>query len=73
MENLTYISYKDKLPVLTHKLAAAVAVADGGNISMFVGDRLIFSMYKTKVEQMMRDKSIIAYVESRKEELGIKA
>lgn len=69
----TFVSYKDKLPVLTHKLADALQNADDKTrISMFVDDKLVFTMWKNRVMEMIAGKTIVAYVEKRKKELGIK-
>lgn len=68
----TFVSYKDKLPVLTHKLADAIQNADDKTrISMFIEDKLVFTMWKNRVMEMIAGKTIVSYVDKRKKELGI--
>lgn len=61
----TFISYKDKLPVMTHRLIDAINACDRGSISMFIDDTLIFSMYRNKVIEMINNKTIVDFINTR--------
>ena len=38
---------------------------------MFIDDKLVFTMWKNRVMEMIAGKTIVAYVDKRKKELGI--
>lgn len=68
----TFISYKDKQPVLTHKLQDAVSNSDDKTrICMFIDDKLVFNMWHNVVVDMIANKSIVSFFERRKKQLGI--
>lgn len=68
----TYVSYKDKLPVLTHKLADAIQDADDKTrIAFFHGDKLVFCIWKDKVVKMIANNTMVGFVQRRCNATGI--